>query len=232
MSRTLCFTTMGVIWLRQGNCIKAKVRSLLPQSPEIMIAMASSISFRIRLDPIQKYGAAFRMEMPACASCCTEPRAMPMQSALKSSCGQARIIGTGRRIVEKATWRRTAVGNISAWRTTQPWIPSRSTGPGSVETWQNVQIQATLELTEGSACAPDCAGARTKAHAIMIPMPSSTTAPVTFLANRAIRLRGGVDVEPGDGPVRKSCPADLTGDYQVDVADLLVMLGAYASFCP
>ena len=28
------------------------------------------------------------------------------------------------------------------------------------------------------------------------------------------------------------CPADLTGDNQVDVADLLVMLGAFASFCP
>ena len=29
---------------------------------------------------------------------------------------------------------------------------------GSVEIWQNVQVQATLELTEGSACAPDCVG--------------------------------------------------------------------------
>ena len=34
-----------------------------------------------------------------------------------------------------------------------------------------------------------------------------------------------------NGPVRSNA-ADLTGDYQVDVADLLVMLGAYASFCP
>ena len=59
---------------------------------------------------------------------CTEPRAMPMQSAPKLSCGQARIIGTERRTVEKATWRRTAVGNTLAWRATQPWIPSRSSG--------------------------------------------------------------------------------------------------------
>ena len=67
----------------------------------------------------------------------------------------------------------------------------------------------------------------------MIPTPSSTTALVIFRALIEQSVCGeGLMWNPETAQCENPCPADLTGDYQVDVADLLVMLGAYASFCP
>ena len=104
---------------------------------------------------------------------------------------------------------------------------------GSVETWHDVQVQATLELTEGSACAPDCAGCTYEGACNYDPDAFIDDGSCDFSCLIEQSVCGeGLMWNPETAQCENPCPADLTGDYQVDVADLLVMLGAYASFCP
>ncbi|MGB2134447.1 MAG: CRTAC1 family protein [Flavobacteriales bacterium] len=104
---------------------------------------------------------------------------------------------------------------------------------GSVETWHDVQVQATLELTEGSACAPDCAGCTYDGACNYDPDAFIDDGSCDFSCLIEQSVCGeGLMWNPETAQCENPCPADLTGDYQVDVADLLVMLGAYASFCP
>ena len=104
---------------------------------------------------------------------------------------------------------------------------------GSVETWHDVQVQATLELTEGSACAPDCAGCTYDGACNYDPDAFIDDGSCDFSCLIEQSVCGeGLMWNPETAQCENPCPADLTSDYQVDVADLLVMLGAYASFCP
>ena len=104
---------------------------------------------------------------------------------------------------------------------------------GTVETWHDVQVQATLELTEGSACAPDCAGCTYEGACNYDPdaFIDDGSCDLSCLIEQSV-CGEGLMWNPETAQCENPCPADLTGDYQVDVADLLVMLGAYASFCP
>jgi len=104
---------------------------------------------------------------------------------------------------------------------------------GSVETWYDVTVQTALELTEGTSCAPNCVGCTYEGACNYDPDASTDDGSCDLSCLIADLVCGtGLIWNPETAQCENPCPADLTGDNQVDVADLLVMLGAFASFCP
>ena len=104
---------------------------------------------------------------------------------------------------------------------------------GSTEAWYNVQVQATLELTEGISCAPNCLGCTYEGACNYDPDASTDDGSCDLSCLIAdLVCQTGLIWNLETAQCENLCPADLTGDNQVDVADLLVMLGAFASFCP
>ena len=104
---------------------------------------------------------------------------------------------------------------------------------GSVETWYDVTVQTELELTEGTSCAPNCVGCTYEGACNYDPDASTDDGSCDLSCLIADLVCGtGLIWNPETSQCENPCPADLTGDNQVDVADLLVMLGAFASFCP
>ena len=102
-----------------------------------------------------------------------------------------------------------------------------------METWYNVEVQATLELTEGISCAPNCLGCTYQGACNYDPDASTDDGSCDLSCLIADLVCGtGLIWNLETAQCESPCPADLTGDNQVDVADLLVMLGAFASFCP
>ena len=104
---------------------------------------------------------------------------------------------------------------------------------GSVETWYDVTVQTALELTEGTSCAPNCVGCTYEGACNYDPDASTDDGSCDLSCLIADLVCGtGLIWNPETAHCENPCPADLTGDNQVDVADLLVMLGAFASYCP
>ncbi|HBP45616.1 MAG TPA: hypothetical protein DD635_06905 [Flavobacteriales bacterium] len=104
---------------------------------------------------------------------------------------------------------------------------------GLIETWYDVAVPAQLELTEGSSCVPSCIGCTYEGACNFTPDAQTDDGSCDFSCLIADLICGtGLIWNPTTAQCEDPCPADFTGDNQVDVSDLLVMLGAFSSFCP
>lgn len=104
---------------------------------------------------------------------------------------------------------------------------------GLVETWYDTTVQSELQLTEGNSCAPNCIGCIYEGACNYNPDASidDGSCDLTCLIAELV-CDGGLIWNPVTAQCENPCAADLTGDNQVDVADLLVMLGSFATYCP
>ncbi len=104
---------------------------------------------------------------------------------------------------------------------------------GTVETWHDVQVQATLELTEGSACAPECAGCTYDGACNYDPDAFIDDGSCDFSCLIEQSVCGeGLMWDATAAQCVPSCAADFNGDDLVGVEDLLLLLQAFAVPCP
>ena len=105
---------------------------------------------------------------------------------------------------------------------------------GTVETWYNLPTNASLEFTEGEmACAAGCPGCTYVGACNFDSSATEDDGSCDFSCLIEESVCGvGLVWNPSTEMCEAPCPADFTGDGIVDVADLLVMLGAFATYCP
>lgn len=103
---------------------------------------------------------------------------------------------------------------------------------GAVETWYDVTVQTALELTEGTSCAPNCVGCTYEGACNYDPDASTDDGSCDLSCLIADLVCGtGLIWNPETAQCENPCPADLTGDNQVDVGDLLVFLAEFGTVC-
>ena len=104
---------------------------------------------------------------------------------------------------------------------------------GSTETWHDVQGQVTLELTEGSACAPDCAGCTYDGACNYDSDAFIDDGSCEFSCLIGQSVCGeGLMWDATTAQCVPSCAADFNGDDLIGVEDLLLLLQAFAIPCP
>ncbi len=104
---------------------------------------------------------------------------------------------------------------------------------GTTETWYDVPVTVALELTEGTSCEPNCAGCTYPGACNFDPNAGTDDGTCDFTCLIQDMVCGeGLVWNPTTQLCEAVCPADFNGDNAVDVADLLIMLGAFASYCP
>ena len=104
---------------------------------------------------------------------------------------------------------------------------------GTTETWYDVPVTVALELTEGTSCEPNCAGCTYPGACNFDPNAGTDDGTCDFTCLIQDMVCGeGLVWNPTTQLCEATCPADFNGDNAVDVADLLIMLGAFASYCP
>lgn len=103
---------------------------------------------------------------------------------------------------------------------------------GAVETWYDMTVQTALELTEGTSCAPNCVGCTYEGACNYDPDASTDDGSCDLSCLIADLVCGtGLIWNPETAQCENPCPADLTGDNQVDVGDLLVFLAEFGTVC-
>lgn len=104
---------------------------------------------------------------------------------------------------------------------------------GDTETWYDVPVTIALELTEGTSCEPNCAGCTYPGACNFNPNAGIDDGTCDFSCLIQDMVCGeGLVWNPMTQLCEAACPADFNEDNTVDVADLLIMLGAFASYCP
>jgi hypothetical protein len=103
---------------------------------------------------------------------------------------------------------------------------------GSVENWYDVTVQTAMELTEGTSCVPNCVGCTYEGACNYDPDASADDGSCDLSCLIAELVCGtGLIWNPETSQCENPCPADLTGDNQVDVADLLAFLAEFGAVC-
>lgn len=105
---------------------------------------------------------------------------------------------------------------------------------GDEEIWMDVPTNAQIEFTEGNApCLLDCFGCTYEGACNFDATADTDDGSCDFSCLIGALICGtGLIWNPMTNLCEDPCPADLTGDGEVDVADLLIMLGAFATYCP
>lgn len=104
---------------------------------------------------------------------------------------------------------------------------------GGTETWFDVPVTPALELTEGLSCEPNCTGCTYPGTCNFDANASIDDGSCDFTCLIQDMVCGeGLIWNPATQLCEAACPADFNGDNVVDVADLLIMLGAFATYCP
>lgn len=105
---------------------------------------------------------------------------------------------------------------------------------GSEEMWIDLPTSAQIELTEGSAvCLMECYGCTYEGACNFDASADMDDGTCDFSCLIGAMVCGpGLIWNPNSGLCEDPCPADLTGDDDVDIDDLLAFLGAFATYCP
>lgn len=105
---------------------------------------------------------------------------------------------------------------------------------GSEEMWIDLPTSAQIELTEGSAvCLMECYGCTYEGACNFDASADTDDGTCDFSCLIGAMVCGpGLIWNPNSGLCEDPCPADLTGDDDVDIDDLLAFLGAFATYCP